>query len=112
MRTCQYCRTENRADATYCNSCGMLLPGATPAAAASAVYAGAASAATPRPTNATGRLPANFQLRGRYLILKNVGQGGMAAVYKATDLQTKRTVARSEERRVGKECRPRWSKYH
>src|SRR5690348_1063604 len=96
MRTCQYCRTENRADATYCNSCGMLLPGATPAAAASAVYAGAASAATPRPTNATGRLPANFQLRGRYLILKNVGQGGMAAVYKATDLQTKRTVAIKE----------------
>ena len=96
MRTCQYCRTENRADATYCNSCGALLPGATPAAAASAVYAGAAAPAAPRPTNATGRLPANFQLRGRYLILKNVGQGGMAAVYKATDLQTKRTVAIKE----------------
>jgi len=96
MRTCQYCRTENRADATYCNSCGALLPGATPAAAASAVYAGAAAPAAPRPINATGRLPANFQLRGRYLILKNVGQGGMAAVYKATDLQTKRIVAIKE----------------
>ncbi len=96
MRTCQYCRTENRADATYCNSCGALLPGATPAAGAAAVYAGAAAPAAPRPTNATGRLPANFQLRGRYLILKNVGQGGMAAVYKATDLKTKRTVAIKE----------------
>lgn len=96
MRTCQYCRTENRADATYCNSCGALLPGATPAAAATAVYAGSAAPAAPRPTNATGRLPANFQLRGRYLILRNVGQGGMAAVYKAMDLQTKRTVAIKE----------------
>ena len=27
-------------------------------------------------------------------------------------IETKRTILRSEERRVGKECRSRWSPYH
>ena len=31
---------------------------------------------------------------------------------KQTDLNMKRTLGRSEERRVGKECRSRWSPYH
>jgi serine/threonine-protein kinase len=36
----------------------------------------------------TGRLPANTFLRGRYIILRKIGQGGMAAVYQATDTQS------------------------
>ena len=33
----------------------------------------------------TGRLPPNSFLRNRYLILRKIGQGGMAAVYQAAD---------------------------
>ena len=88
MQTCQYCHTENRDDATYCNHCG------------GALTAGAAGAfAAPPPqqnSHATGRLPLQSHLRARYLILELVGQGGMAAVYRATNLRTKATVAIKE----------------
>jgi serine/threonine protein kinase len=99
MRTCQYCRTENRADATYCNHCGALLDGSAPHATPSASASAAASAPpgyATRVTNATGRLPPQSTLHNRYLILKNAGQGGMAAVYKATDLRSNATVAIKE----------------
>ena len=36
---------------------------------------------------------------------------GVAEIDKALDLLAK-SSARSEERRVGKECRSRWSPYH
>ena len=65
---------------------------------------------------------------GRYIIEREIGRGGMAVVYQAHDPQLDRVVAiklirksaflpeqlllRSEERRVGKECRSRWSPYH
>ncbi len=94
MRTCQYCHTENRADAMYCNHCGAALLAGAPSAAASSTTA--AAPPPPRPPNATGRLPMQSQLRGRYLILQLVGQGGMAAVYKATNLRTKAVVAIKE----------------
>ena len=74
-------------------------------------------------------------LSGRYQVLSKIGAGGMADVYKAKDCMLNRYVAvkvlkkeyredenfvkkfrseaqRSEERRVGKECRSRWSPYH
>ena len=86
MVTCQYCRTENRADATYCNHCGGTLhPGTTPGGSQG-----------PRTTNATGRLTPQTQLRRQYLIVKNIGQGGMAAVYKASVLKTRTLVAIKE----------------
>jgi tRNA A-37 threonylcarbamoyl transferase component Bud32 len=89
MQTCQYCRTDNRDDAMYCNQCG--------AALGSAAGAGASAGPTPpRTSNATGRLPPQSQLRGRYLILQLVGQGGMAAVYRATSLKRNATVAIKE----------------
>ena len=36
----------------------------------------------------------------------------MPTIKDALDIIGKLTVARSEERRVGKECRSRWSPYH
>ena len=36
----------------------------------------------------------------------------LALVYGGTGLSLRGTAARSEERRVGKECRSRWSPYH
>ena len=57
---------------------------------------------------------------GRYEIIRELGYGGMAVVYLVRDSQLDRVAAlklirkttRSEERRVGKECRSRWSPYH
>src|SRR2546429_4540477 len=41
-----------------------------------------------------------------------LGEGGFAAVFRVRDQEQGQDVARSEERRVGKECRSRWSPYH
>ena len=42
MQTCQYCHTENRDDATYCNHCGgALTAGAPPPADGASGAAGA-----------------------------------------------------------------------
>src|SRR5579862_376832 len=90
MIACPNCGTSNRADATFCNSCGMLMPGATPPAT------GPTPTAQPTPSHGTGRLPPQSRLAGHYLILKNVGQGGMAAVYRATDTRSGRVVAVKE----------------
>ena len=98
--TCRYCGTENRADATFCNNCGGALKPITapshPATAAGPALGAYARSSHPTPSNATGRLSPQSLLAGHYLILKNVGQGGMAAVYQATDLKTRATVAIKE----------------
>lgn len=91
MVTCQFCGTANRAQATYCNTCGGALDGtALPHAAASA------GAATASATHATGRLPPHALLDGHYHMVKAVGQGGMAAVYQAADTRSNRIVAIKE----------------
>jgi tRNA A-37 threonylcarbamoyl transferase component Bud32 len=77
------------------------------AAASAAASAGAAPRAAgagarptpsvaPRPTNPTGSLPPQTLLHQRYLVLKTVGQGGMAAVYRAVDTRTNQQVAVKE----------------
>ncbi|HKT40058.1 MAG TPA: serine/threonine-protein kinase, partial [Ktedonobacterales bacterium] len=50
--------------------------------------------------NATGRLPPQSRL-GSYQILRNVGQGGMAAVYKAIEVRSGKIVAIKEMSQVG-----------
>lgn len=91
MATCPYCRTANRDDAVFCNMCGGQLKGASAAHGHPLVT----------PTNATGRLAPNAQLHVNYEILATVGQGGMAAVYKARELTTGATVAIKEMSQEG-----------
>jgi serine/threonine-protein kinase len=55
---------QNRDTATFCSSCGGALPGL-----------------------GTGKLPPRTTLHGRYVIVKQMGQGGMGAVYQVTDLR-------------------------
>jgi tRNA A-37 threonylcarbamoyl transferase component Bud32 len=92
MVNCQHCGTQNRADATYCNSCGYALKGGT-------VVHPAASAGrrpTATPLHPTGRLPGQSRLAGCYVITRPIGQGGMAAVYQATDTRNNSQVAIKE----------------
>ena len=91
MVACPYCGTQNRSDATYCNNCGGALKSTTPPSPQPSTQTGG-----PRPQHATGRLPLQSRLAGRYLIGKKVGEGGMAAVYQATDTRNNETVAIKE----------------
>ena len=91
MVACPYCGTQNRSDATYCNNCGGALKSTTPPSSQPPTQTGG-----PRPQHATGRLPLQSRLAGRYLIGKNIGQGGMAAVYQATDTRNNEPVAIKE----------------
>ena len=92
MVTCQHCGTSNRVDATYCNSCGYALKGATVVQPAVNPRRGP----TASPLHPTGRLPAQSRLAGVYTITRAIGQGGMAAVYQATDTRTHSLVAIKE----------------
>jgi serine/threonine protein kinase len=98
MVRCPHCATENRADATFCNTCGFQLkvaPAASPTPPLSA------STAPVPALHATGRLTPQSKLHSRYLILKNIGQGGMAAVYLAHDLRGGLSVAIKEMSQEG-----------
>lgn len=81
---CNRCGRTNRSGAQFCQSCGASLGGP-----------GASAASTPL-RSPTGMLPSNMILTGRYIILSRIGQGGMGAVYKATDTLGNRIVAIKE----------------
>lgn len=92
MVICQHCGTQNRSDAAYCNSCGYALKGASVVHPA----VSAARGRTASPLHPTGRLPSQSRLAGVYIISGAVGQGGMAAVYQATDIRNSSQVAIKE----------------
>src|SRR5690242_15049660 len=62
-------------------------------------------------TSATGPFPAAKEVLGKGL-LAPPGLGVNAEVPRLPDSRERVMGNRSEERRVGKECRSRWSPYH
>jgi serine/threonine protein kinase len=78
---CPHCGGTHRPSARFCPATGKLIQReATPLDQ------------QPETPALTGRLPANSMLNNRYLILRKVGHGGMAAVYQAADTQQPGTM--------------------
>ena len=74
ISTCPHCGQTHREGARFCPTTGRALG---PEAAAPVV--------PEMPTGQTGKLPPSTLLNKRYEIIDKIGQGGMAAVYKASD---------------------------
>ena len=58
------------------------------------------------PSHATGMLPAQTLLNGRYLIIKKVGGGGMGAVYKVTDTRRSGQIWAIKEMSLSEAAKP------
>jgi len=80
---CARCQADNPADTSFCGRCGSRLDGA---AGAPPVHTRTIPVRTPVP--AGGRI-----INGKYRVIGEIGRGGMGLVFKAEDLQLKRTVA-------------------
>ncbi|MGH2501261.1 MAG: protein kinase domain-containing protein, partial [Ktedonobacterales bacterium] len=105
MMTCPFCSAKNPVGASFCDGCGGALTSAVASQASARAQAQAAQATAKQqavrasqaaPHIGTGRLPPRTLLNKRYLVIKAVGQGGMAAVYQASDTRANRTVAIKE----------------
>lgn len=109
MITCPSCKTQNPVGASFCDGCGAALSASAASQAQldaqaqlAAAHAARAQATAQQATVharahfGTGRLPPQTMLRKQYLILKRIGQGGMAAVYQASDTRKNRVVAIKE----------------
>ncbi len=77
---CPTCGAVNVPVARFCHQCGKALPSAGPAS-----------------SHGTGLLPPNTLLNNRYLIIQQVGKGGMGAVYKAADTRLGQKVVAVKE---------------
>ena len=54
----------------------------------------------------------SFKVRGAYIKIASLSEEERACGVIASSAGMKASIDRSEERRVGKECRSRWSPYH
>ncbi|MFB0537522.1 MAG: protein kinase [Anaerolineae bacterium] len=94
-RTCPQCGAANRDTARFCSRCSTpLTPAAvcpncgsscSPTARFCSGCGWSLQTTTPPYGLGTGRLPAKAMLKNRYIIIRKIGQGGMAAVYQAAD---------------------------
>lgn len=79
---CPNCGYEDYEESRFCAMCGVVRSPDIPE--------------PPEIDEATGKLPPLFLLANRYEIRRQVGQGGMAAVYESVDLRTNRRLAIKE----------------
>ena len=82
--TCPYCGNTHRKTAKYCPSTGKLLK--------ARVHEDHRSSGPPLPTmgtpgGLTGKLGQHSVINNRFRIIKNIGKGGMSALYQAEDIR-------------------------
>ena len=80
---CASCYTENPASQSFCGTCGSPLPFDIPEA----------RDATTASQNRPGFLAKGSFFAGRYLVVEELGRGGMGRVYKVTDTSGQNTIA-------------------
>ena len=83
---CPVCGRPNRSISVFCAFCGYRLKGngAQPYALPN-VNNGQGSGPTPPASDEAGNIPSGTLLKKRYRIMRKIAQGGMGAVYEATD---------------------------
>jgi serine/threonine protein kinase, bacterial len=82
---CQHCGKQHKNTARFCPTTGKLIATPIPQPVTPDPYGGL-----------TGRLQANTILNNRYMVHLKIGQGGMAAVYRAMDTRTHALLAIKE----------------